>query len=50
MTHEIVKDFTDLVAWKLARELRKKTYDLSNRFLAEERYVLTPQFRESSFQ
>jgi four helix bundle protein len=43
-----VKDFTDLVAWKLARELRCFVYDLSERFPAEERHVLTAQIRRAA--
>ncbi len=42
-----IKDFTDLVAWKLARELRSMVYRLSQQFPPEEKYVLTPQIRRA---
>jgi four helix bundle protein len=38
-----VKDFKDLTAWKLGRELRKAVYEMTKKFPAEERYVLTAQ-------
>lgn len=38
-----IKDFTDLNAWKLARELRAKIYDLTKRFPSEEKHVLVAQ-------
>jgi four helix bundle protein len=39
------KDFTDLVAWQLARELQTLVYELSQQFPADERHVLTAQIR-----
>lgn len=43
-----VKDFTDLEAWSQARELRKAVYELTNKFPAEERHVLTAQLRRAA--
>ena len=43
-----IKDFTDLVAWKLARELRKAIYDLTKKFPSEEKHVLTAQLRRAA--
>lgn len=42
-----IKDFTDLVAWKLARELRSTVYRLSTQFPPEEKHVLTAQIRRA---
>lgn len=42
-----IKDFTDLVAWKLARELRNLIYDLSGTFPRDERHILTAQIRRA---
>ncbi len=43
-----VRDFTDLQAWKMARELRKKVYELTRQFPPEERYVLISQMRRAA--
>jgi four helix bundle protein len=43
-----VKDFTDLSAWKLARELRTKVYDLTRKFPTDEKHVLTSQIRRAA--
>ena len=42
-----IRDFTDLDAWKLARELRQRVYELSERFPAEERHILIAQLRRA---
>ena len=43
-----VKDFKDLTAWKLARELRRAVYEITRKFPAEEKYVLTAQMRRAA--
>lgn len=43
-----MRDFTDLDAWKLARELRQRVYRLSALFPPEERYVLASQIRRAA--
>jgi four helix bundle protein len=43
-----VKDFTDLQAWRLARELRKEIYSLSRRLPVDERYALAAQVRRAA--
>jgi len=43
-----VKDYTDLVTWKLARELRKSVYDLSRRWPSDEKFVLVAQLRRAA--
>lgn len=43
-----VRDFTDLDAWKLARELRQRVYRLSSLFPPEEKHVLTRQIRRAA--
>ena len=48
MSSEQVRDFTDLVAWKLARELRKAVYEVSCSFPPEEKYVLVAQLRRAA--
>ena len=48
MGGEQVRDFTDLVAWKLARELRKAVCEVSLTFPPEERYVLVSQLRRAA--
>jgi four helix bundle protein len=45
---KLVKDFTDLDAWKLARELRKMVYDLTKSFPVEEKHVLVAQLRRAA--
>ena len=43
-----VKDFTDLDAWKLARQLRRTVYTITERFPSEEKYVLVNQLRRAA--
>lgn len=43
-----LKDFTDLDAWKLARELRQRIYRFTKGFPADERHVLTAQIRRAA--
>ena len=43
-----VKDFKDLMAWKLARELRRAIYEATKRMPAEEKYVLIAQMRRAA--
>lgn len=43
-----IRDFTDLQAWKLARELRNHVYQISRRFPPEEKHVLTAQLRRAA--
>jgi four helix bundle protein len=43
-----VKDFTDLDAWKLARELRRAVYAVTRKFPSEEKHVLTSQLRRAA--
>ena len=38
-----IKHFTDIEAWKLARELRVALYEMSKTLPAEEKYNLTSQ-------
>jgi len=38
----------DLQAWKLARELRMRVYEISKKFPPEERHVLTSQIRRAA--
>lgn len=45
---EEVKDFTDLVAWKLSRELRRAVFDVTKRMPASEKYVLVAQLRRAA--
>lgn len=45
---KLVKDFTDLDAWKLGRDLRSKVYTLSKAFPREERHVLVSQLRRAA--
>lgn len=42
-----VRDFTDLDAWKLGRDLRKSIYRLTRNFPAEERHILVSQLRRA---
>ena len=44
----LVKDFTDLDAWKLARQLRQAVFSITRNFPSEERYVLTNQMRRAA--
>ena len=43
-----VKDFRDLAAWQLGRQLRVKIYDVSRKFPGEEKYVLLAQLRRAA--
>jgi len=43
-----IRDFTDLVAWKLSRELRRTLYEATRRFPADEKHVLTSQLRRAA--
>jgi four helix bundle protein len=43
-----IKDFTDLEAWKLARELRRIVYEMTKRFPADERHVLVAPMRRAA--
>jgi len=43
-----IRDFMDLQAWKLARELRMRVYEISKKFPPEERHVLTSQIRRAA--
>ena len=43
-----VRDFKDLVVWKLARELRVQVYALVKKFPPEERYALNTQMRRAA--
>ena len=44
----IIRDFTDLQVWQLARELRNHIYNLSRKFPNEERYGLAQQIRRAA--
>jgi len=48
MQQKPLKDFMDLVAWKLARELRRKVYELTQTMPPEEKYVLVAQMRRAA--
>lgn len=43
-----IRDFTDLIAWTLGRELRRMVYEATRRFPADERHVLTSQLRRAA--
>jgi four helix bundle protein len=43
-----VRDFVDLDAWKLARQLRQAIYDLTKKLPPEEKHVLTAQLRRAA--
>ena len=43
-----VRDFKDLLVWKLARELRVQIYALVKKFPPEERYALNTQMRRAA--
>ena len=43
-----IRDFTDLVAWKLSRELRRTVYETTRGFPADEKHVLTSQMRRAA--
>jgi len=43
-----IKDFTDLVAWQVARELRKAIYEITRKMPPEEKYVLVAQIRRAA--
>ena len=43
-----VRDFTDLKAWQLARELRREIYRMTRALPAEEKHALTVQIRRAA--
>jgi four helix bundle protein len=43
-----VRDFTDLDAWRLGRELRMTIYTITRRFPSEERHALIDQMRRAA--
>jgi four helix bundle protein len=43
-----VKDFTDLNAWQLARQLRQQIYLVARKLPAEEKHVLFAQIRRAA--
>jgi four helix bundle protein len=43
-----VRDFTDLQVWQLARDLRRRVYDLVRAFPADEKYAITQQLRRAA--
>ena len=43
-----IRDFTELEAWRLARNLRLELYRLTRRFPAEEKYGLAAQIRRAA--
>lgn len=43
-----IRDFTDLDAWKLARQVRRSVYLLTQRFPSEEKHVLLGQSRRAA--
>jgi len=45
---ESIRDFTDLVAWQLGRELRKRVYEITRRFPPDEKHVLVAQLRRAA--
>ena len=47
-TQTPIRDFTDVVVWKLARELRSTVYRLAKKFPPEERHALTAQIRRAA--
>jgi four helix bundle protein len=44
----VIRDFTDLPVWQLARELRNHVYNLTRKFPHEERYGLTQLLRRAA--
>lgn len=42
------KTFEDVKAWQLGREFRIRIYQISKKFIIDERYVLTSQIRRSA--
>lgn len=44
---ESVRDFKDLLVWRLAGELRLRVYDTEKKFPPEERYALKSQLRRA---
>lgn len=45
---DVVRDFKDLVVWKLARELRLHVYTLAKKLPPEERFALNTQMRRAA--
>ena len=43
-----IRDFKDLDAWKLARELRQQIYHLTKQFPRDEQFGLTTQIRRAA--
>lgn len=43
-----IKDFTDLIVWQVARELRKAIYEVTRKMPAEEKYVLVAQIKRAA--
>jgi four helix bundle protein len=46
--YQKVRTFEDLTCWKLARDLRKEIYKISEEFPKEEKYHLTSQIRAAA--
>jgi len=44
----LIRDFTDLQVWQLARELRKQVYKLVRKFPAEEKFGLASQVQRAA--
>jgi four helix bundle protein len=44
----LIRDFTDLRVWQLARELRKQVYKLVRKFPAEEKFGLASQAQRAA--
>ena len=47
-TVDSIKDFKTLKVWQKAKELTNRIYEITQKFLAHEQYVITPQIRRSS--
>lgn len=48
MTYGPIKHFKDIEAWKLARELRIRTYDIIKKLPSEEKFDLASQMRRAA--
>jgi len=48
MTYGPIKHFKDIEAWKLARELRTKAYNVIKKLPSEEKYDLASQMRRAA--
>jgi four helix bundle protein len=42
-----IRHFTDIEAWKIVRDIRKKFYEILKRLPEEEKYCLNPQIRRA---